>query len=236
MTVSHPTESLPAYALGCLEHEESEVVRIHLLACMSCREDLRSLEEVSALLAHAAPQVSPSPALKHKLMAPHSPVKGYAWFERLFSQFPRLVPAVSLMAVILTVVFGTSNLVIWQQAKTSTLFEEFAAYPFVLLKGTEAMPAAEGRLIADLDSNQGLLIVDSMNTLEKTSQYQLWLIRNGERSSGAVFSVNARGMACVMVSAQQPLADYDSFGVTIEPHGGRAGPTGKKVLGGKVVL
>ena len=236
MTISHPTEALPAYALGCLEHEESEEVRRHLLECMSCREDLRSLEEVSSLLAHTAPQVSPSPALKQKLMTPRSPVRGYAWFERLFIQFPRLVPAVSLMAVILTVIFGTSNLVIWQQAKTPTLFEEFAAYPFVLLKGTEAMPEAEGRLIADLNSNQGLLIVDSLNTLEKTSQYQLWLIRNGERTSGAVFSVNERGMACVLVSSQQVLADYDSFGVTIEPYGGSAGPTGKKVLGGKMLL
>jgi anti-sigma-K factor RskA len=236
MTVSHPTESLPAYALGCLEHEEAEEVRKHLLECMSCRDDLRSLEDASSLLVHAAPQVYPSPVLKQKLMAPHSSAKFYAWFERLFVQFPRLVPVASLMAVVLTVILGVSNLIIWQQVKAPTLFEEFAAYPFVLLKGTEVMPEAEGRLIADLNSNQGLLLVDSLNTLKNKSQYQLWLIRNGERTSGAVFSVNARGMACVLVSSRLPLSDYDSFGITVEPYGGSLGPTGKKVLGGKMLL
>lgn len=236
MIVSHPTEYLPAFALGCLEHEEADEVRNHLLTCMSCRADLSSLEEVSSLLAYAAPQVHPSPALKHKLLIPHDSLTGYAWFERLLNHFPRLVPAASLMAVILTVIFGASNLILWHQTKTPELFEEFAEYPFVLLKGTEVMPGAEGRLIADLNSKQGLLLVDSLSPLKNTSQYQLWLIRNGERTSGAVFSVNGHGMACVLVSSKRPLTDYDSFGITIEPYGGSSGPSGKKVLEGKMLL
>ncbi len=236
MTVLHPTESLPAYALGCLEHEEAEEVRKHLLSCVSCRADLLSLEEVSTLLAYAAPREFPSPALKHSLLTPLYSVKGYTWFVRLLSHFPRLVPATSLMAVVLVVILGYSNLVFWRQAKSPTLFEEFAGYPFVLLKGTEVMPEAEGRLIADFDSKQGLLLVDSLSLLDNALQYQLWLIHNGERTSGGAFSVNGRGMACVLVSSGQPLSDYDSFGITIEPYGGSTGPTGKKVLGGKMLL
>jgi anti-sigma-K factor RskA len=34
-----------------------------------------------------------------------------------------------------------------------------------------------------------------------------------------------------MVSADQPLGSFQSFGITIEPFGGSPQPTGEKILG-----
>jgi anti-sigma-K factor RskA len=60
------------------------------------------------------------------------------------------------------------------------------------------------------------------------------LIQDGERTSGGVFSVKQGGYAAKVIYAPLPLADYSSFGVTIEPAGGSPSPTGDKVLGGNL--
>jgi anti-sigma-K factor RskA len=49
-----------------------------------------------------------------------------------------------------------------------------------------------------------------------------------------VFSVDSKGYASIWVYSQAPLIQYQQFGITIEPTGGSLGPTGAKVLGGKL--
>jgi anti-sigma-K factor RskA len=58
-----------------------------------------------------------------------------------------------------------------------------------------------------------------------------WLIENGQRTSGGVFSVSQEGYGSLRVSSPQPLSNYSAFGITVEPVGGSPGPTGNKVLG-----
>jgi anti-sigma-K factor RskA len=59
----------------------------------------------------------------------------------------------------------------------------------------------------------------------------LWLIQDGQRTSGGVFSVSDEGYGSLWISSPEPLATYSAFGITIEPAGGSPGPTGDKVLG-----
>ena len=65
----HPTESLAALALGCLDAEEAAGVRTHVEVCATCREELRSLEETGALLLYAVPDAAPSEGLRARLLA-----------------------------------------------------------------------------------------------------------------------------------------------------------------------
>jgi anti-sigma-K factor RskA len=76
----------------------------------------------------------------------------------------------------------------------------------------------------------GTLIVHGLPWLEPERQYQLWLVNDDGRVSGAVFSVEAEGFTSVEVSAPEPLPSYYRFGITIEPAGGSPGPTGDGVL------
>jgi anti-sigma factor RsiW len=46
----HVTDLLPAYALGCLDEEELELVVQHLGQCTQCRRELASYCEVVGLL------------------------------------------------------------------------------------------------------------------------------------------------------------------------------------------
>ena len=84
-----------------------------------------------------------------------------------------------------------------------------------------------------MDGDHGTLVVDGLPVLTEAEQYQLWLIRDGERTDGGVFSVDRRGYGSMWVHADEPLDSFDSFGVTLEPAGGSPGPTGPRMLGGE---
>jgi anti-sigma-K factor RskA len=99
------------------------------------------------------------------------------------------------------------------------------------LAGTETAPQATGLIVISADGEHGTLVADGLATLGQDQQYQLWLIKDGERTSGGVFSVNQEGYGSLWVESPQPLSSYSAFGITIEPAGGSPGPTGNKVLG-----
>jgi anti-sigma-K factor RskA len=235
----HVNELLAAYALDCLDEDEKEAVTRHLAQCAQCRAELGAYQEVAALLPYGGELVDPPPDLKARLMAqvqrqsqPNpSPAASPSWIEgvvRWFHQSAPLWGTVSLALVILLVI---SNLLLWGQVRQMQ-----AARPpqmqFVRMSGTQSAPMAEGVIVISVDGDHGTLVVDRLPALQAGKQYQLWLIDNGKRTSGGVFSVDAAGYGSLWVSSPNPLASYGSFGVTVEPQGGSPGPTGQKVLGG----
>jgi anti-sigma-K factor RskA len=100
------------------------------------------------------------------------------------------------------------------------------------MQHTDAAPDATGLIALSKDGEYGTLMVDHLPPLGKDQQYQLWLIKDGKRTSGGVFSVNWDGYGSLWVNSPERLADYTAFGITVEPTGGSPGPTGAKVLGG----
>lgn len=230
----HPTELLPALALGCLDADESPQVKAHLAGCSACQAELRTLQETTARLMAAVPPVAPPDAIKSRLLERVRRPQTYPWFARLLDRWPRLVPAAAVAAMMLVVVLGAANLLLLQRDQTAG--NRLERLQLVRLQGTTTMPAASGVLLVDPDRRTGVLVVESLQVLDRSLQYQLWLIKDGRRTSGGTFSVSSRGSARHLVAASQALAGFDAFGVTIEPFGGSAGPTGAKVLGGKMVL
>lgn len=230
----HPNESLAAFALGCLDAEEGAEVGAHLGDCAVCREEVQALKETCSLLLHAVPAATPPEHLRGRLLARLPRRRSYAWFESLLVRWPRLVPAGSLAAVALTIIFGTAHLLRPQMEGTSGV--PLAAVQVVTLQPTSVIPAARGTLLVDREHGSGLLVVESLSSLDRSLQYQLWLIKDGQRTSGGTFSAAADGSARLEIHPPQPLAFYDAFGITIEPFGGSVGPTGDKVLGGRMVM
>jgi len=230
----HVIEDLPAYALGCLDDDSRVRVSQHLAACPACRAELETYQDVADQLACVAPEVQPSEGLKERLMervrpSRREPAKA-PWWQRL----PRLVrltaPVWGGVAVILVVVLSVSNLWLLGQTTRSGPMRTIA------IQGTEARPNATGTLIISQDGEHGALVVDGLDPLDAEHQYQAWLIENGQRTSGGVFSVDDDGYAVLWLSSPKSLTDYGAVGVTIEPAGGSPGPTGTKVLGGNLNL
>jgi anti-sigma-K factor RskA len=234
----HLFDLLPAYALGCLEEDERLRVDGHLRACEVCRSELLAYRNVVNELPQAARQFTPPSGLKARTLGKASKRHDLApssskttWRQQLSQWFPSLSPAWSIASLALVVLLGASNLALWQRIRAVENVNQNTLMTIVL-QNTEFSPQATGMLVLSRDGEHGTLVVDGLSPLDAAHQYQLWLIRDGKRTNGGVFSVSSEGYASIWVGSPQPLASYTSFGVTIEPEGGSPGPTGNKVLGG----
>lgn len=244
----HVYDLLPGYALGSLDEDELLRVARHLPRCRSCRVELETFESTADQLGLAAPEQIPPPELKAKLMARikareaagvREPAHARAgqkasggWWSALLGARPS-APVLGLAAaVVMVVLLAVSNLLLWSQLNQLQARLPGEHVRLVSLAGTQDAPGAQGYLMVFADEPYGTLVVEDAPQLEPGYQYQLWLIRDGKRTSGGVFSVDEHGYGTLQVDASQPLESYPAFGVTIEPAGGSPGPTGKKVLGG----
>lgn len=243
----HVIDLIPAYAINCLDEEEAVFVEQHLVECAECRTELRAYQDVAAELAYVNPQVDPPASVKKRLMMKvrddqASRTKSQSkddtsWIEglrRIFSPLRtrRFLPVWGIVSLLLIVVLAISNFFLWQQVTDLRANPQPSPLQVVALQGTEMVPQGVGVLVISRDGRHGTLVVDNLPELDPDHEYQLWLIKDGQRTSGALFTVGEDGYGSKWVSSPDPLVSYSSFGVTVEPSGGSLGPTGEKVLGG----
>lgn len=233
----HVLDLLPAYALGSLDGEEVSQVAGHLADCSMCRAELAAFEAVTAQLALSAPDTEPPLQLKSQILeripsqagepltTPQPP-----WWQRLTALFHQAAPAWGLAGLVLVILLVVSNLWWWQRMNREPLTVA-SGMQVVAMAGTDAAPDAVGTLVISEDGEYGTLVVDGLPALAEAQQYQLWLIRDGQRTSGGVFSVNSEGYGALWIESPESLSSYPAFGITIEPAGGSSGPTGDRVLG-----
>jgi len=236
----HVNDLIAAYALNCLDDTDTVQVAEHLAACALCRDELRDYQALVELLPLAAPDADPPARVKQGLMdriqaetSPTVQAKSSAW-ERLGNFFRVTSPTWGLASLSLVVVLLVSNIFLWRQFTRLEVAPQPDSLQVVNLTGTDAAPDATGMIVISLDGDHGTLVVDRLPQLDPQLQYQLWLIEEGNRTDGGVFSVGHGGYASLWVDSPIPLADYDAFGITVEPAGGSPGPTGDKVLGGNL--
>ena len=137
-------------------------------------------------------------------------------------------------SLILILALGINNFRLGQQVQQLSKPTPTLGYRIVHLEGTQAGQDASGLMVITDEGKAGTLVVDGLPALDATRQYQLWLIKDGKRTSGGVFSVDTNGYGAMVVISVLPLVEYPSFGVTVEPFGGSPAPTGQKVLGGNL--
>jgi anti-sigma factor RsiW len=235
-------ELIPAYALNSLDADEAALVSQHLAGCEICLAESAAYEAVIDVMPLAAPDARPSPALKGRLMAQikNEPVSDLAapptpsilersWGQQLSEAFQNLLtgPRWRPVGLLIIIALVIGNVFLWQQLNAP----DPNAWQRVRLTGTEIAPEARGIIYISADGRNGTFIVDQLPQLDPEQEYQLWLILDGQRTNGAVFSVDDDGYRGLQIVSPLPLQDYDSFGITIEPAGGSPQPTGERVLG-----
>jgi anti-sigma-K factor RskA len=232
---AHATEWLPAYALNILTEEETTQVAEHLAICPACQAELHLYQAAADELPLALAQAAPRPALKARLMKEiHSRqvkavgVPNLTFWQRWAGFFRRGAPA---WAMALIMVLALGNFLQWFRLNQAS-GRDATPMRVVALAGTKDATQAIGTLVINPTGEYGSLVVDHLVALDAGHQYQVWLIKDGKRASGGVFSVNPDGYASLELYAPLPINQYQSIGITIEPAGGSPGPTGAKVLGG----
>lgn len=163
-------------------------------------------------------------AARPQSIAP-SPAPLRPWFERL-------LPAWGLASLVLILALGAASLSLWQRLNEMDSFMSPGGMRALPLNPTDAAPQATGFVLISTDGQDGALVVDGLPPLDEDYEYQLWLIRNGERTSGAIFSTDENNYGGTRIRAPLSLHEYSSVGITIEPAGGSPQPTGERVLGG----
>jgi anti-sigma factor RsiW len=68
MSESHVVDQIPAYALGCLDEEESFQVEAHLTVCAACLAELETYQATTNQLGLATPLVQPPAYLKTSIL------------------------------------------------------------------------------------------------------------------------------------------------------------------------
>jgi anti-sigma-K factor RskA len=235
---AHVLDLLPALALGSLDADEAQRVDAHLSSCLICRRESTALENVAAQLAFAIPPVEPPPDLRNQLMdrvhtlrpplqQPVQRVPSRPWWERL-------LPAWGVASLLLILALAALNLLLWQRFNRMDFFTTPAGFRAVPLFPTDAAASATGFVLVSADGEDGALIVDGLPPLAENQQYQLWLLRDGEKISGAVFSTDEHSYGGTRVRAPLSLLEYSAAEITIEPEGGSPQPTGLQVLDGSL--
>jgi anti-sigma-K factor RskA len=234
---AHVLDLLPAHAIGSLDADEVRRVEEHLLGCLICRNESDSFRAAAEQVSLATPVAVPSPALKERLMqrvqaahpaaSPSQPVPSRSFWERL-------LPAWGLASLFLIVALAGFNFILWQRMDQLE-FSSPGGMRAVPLSPPDAASPATGFVLVSADGDDGALVVDGLPPLGDEQQYQVWLIRNGQRTSGAVFSTDENHYGGTRIRAPRSLLEYSAVGITIEPTGGSPQPTGTQVLAGPLV-
>ena len=234
----HVLDLLPAHAIGSLDADEVRRVEEHLQSCLICRNEADAFQAVAEQLGVTAPMAVPSPALKERLM---QRVQATRPAESISQQAPsrtfweRLLPAWGLASLFLIVALAGFNFILWQRMNQLEFSTSPGGMLAVPLSPPDAVSPATGFVVISADGDEGALVVDGLPPLGDDQQYQLWLIRDGQRTSGAVFSTDEESYGGTRIRAPLSLLEYSAVGITIEPAGGSPQPTGPRVLGGLLV-
>jgi anti-sigma-K factor RskA len=145
-----------------------------------------------------------------------------------------LVPAWGLASLLLILALAAFNLLLWQKFNKMDFFTTPAGFRAVPLLPSDPATPATGYVLISADGEDGALVVDELPPLADNQQYQLWLLRDGEKISGAVFSTDEHSYGGTRIRAPRSLLEYSDVEITIEPEGGSPQPTGIQVLEGSL--
>lgn len=235
---------LAGFALEALNEEERLVVAAHLDTCESCQTILEDYLAVSDGLMGAVPPIQPPKRIRIRLMAAIAPGKTSSGrFSQWLRLSPRLTAAMGSLVVLISLglnfyMFTNTNHLL---ADYQALSQQQQAYQTGLVLLTDpnsqvlTLGAQDlvGTLVYDPDGLLAVLNVQGLAELPEDQVYQIWLIESDETriSGGLMNPSDEAGYASYVISSPSTFNSFIGIGVTIEPEGGSASPTGPRVLG-----
>lgn len=241
-------------ALGLATDEETRRAEAHVAVCPTCAERLDGLRATLAALALTAPRVEPPLRLKARVLAEATRLRAPAPLKTSgrpgwLGWLPTRAWA-ALAAGLATIALAAG---VWGYSLQAELNRQQVAYERLSgayrqvvavlaadrleerdLNGGPGAPTAWGRLYVNPATGQGMLMARDLPPPPEGTTYQIWLIRQGERTSGGFIRMGDDGVGYALLNAPEGRWTYDAVGVTREPTGGSPGPTGPQMLFGRI--
>lgn len=224
-------DRLEDYAFDEMSTEQRQSFERHLDSCESCRVELKELRGTWDELGYLADEVEPPVELKGQVMSAifgePAVVRHSRWLYW------------SSAAVIVAIIAGTIlNFRIWDGRQSADdgilpLLPETA--------NIEKLVSLES-LVVELDQAYGVACILNKGVQselvvylfgakrnEGTDAYQVWLLKDDERTNAGTFKVGDQGIG-VLTFAVEDSGSFESIGITLEPDGKGDQPRGPKVF------
>ncbi len=101
------------------------------------------------------------------------------------------------------------------------------------LEGPPSASQAGGLFMVDRQQGLALITAFGLEPLPDNQDYQVWFVRNGERTPGSTFTVDEANWGLVRIGPPLPISDFQNVTITVEPAGGSTRPTGRSILWGR---
>lgn len=89
---------------------------------------------------------------------------------------------------------------------------------------------AYAMLMAQPSGQLGVLVAGGMEALKGGQAYQLWIVAEGKRMDGGMFTVDERGWGQVEFRPPERITHIHQVSITIESASGSSAPTGSLLL------
>jgi len=240
--MDHKFEDLiPAYALGALEPEERRQLEIHLETCEKCQAIQASYRLVTEGMLHASDPKPPPRAVRNRLLKRIDQKSDLPAWMRAIQRAPAARLGLAIGVILLLVAnigfllqaqqaLDQGQVALAQQQAGQTAIA-LASYPDSQVVVLEE-EGVRGTFVYDPSFPIGVMYVWGLPPPSEDQAYQAWLVdAQGQRLSGGLLTFSADpGFGWLRIEAPNPIAEFSSLGVTLEPAGGSAAPTGPRVL------
>lgn len=221
-----PHGDLAAYALGLLEPDEQRALEAHLATCPACRAELLRYEDVVGDLGAVTKPAAPLPGLRDRLVtemrasdpAPASP-------RLLRRQVPLAWLAIAASIAVLSIVALGFLLAVTIEERDDARYAEQEIAEYLKDGGTlsalvpapgapDDVAAGHGALAVAPDQSQAMVVVYDLPSSGGDYRYVVWAEQDGERDELGELTVNDQGVGWLLLSGPQPMATYETVGIT----------------------
>jgi anti-sigma-K factor RskA len=227
----HPTDDLPAYALGALDEAERVAVAAHVETCDQCARDLAQFEEaLYEAAAVGAVRAEPPGDLRTRIVLRHRSAgtrRDPDWGARVRAWLGRPVRlalplALAVLLVVSFVVVGTAR----READSYARALAGVADGRVVTLAPQKNAPADARGAVVIPRSGDPYVVLELASPPTGKAWEAWVIK-GQRPVAAGLS-GSGGLITIVLSA--PVGTGDVIAVTLEPAVGSSAPTSEPIL------
>ena len=235
---------LAAYALGALEADERSRIDLHLATCANCRAEAASYAHVVDSLGAAAPQATPPPELRARVLAAatgqtvpggvmpstetaktSAAAAGSTWRSNrlvilLSAASILLLAGVVVLSILLARTTDERDDAVAAQEQLSSYFG--AGGNVVAMTSLDAANwgswQGQGKLLS-APGKPPMVVVGGCPPTSNERVYRVWVALNGDRTGVGEIKVDDSGTGWLVVDAPNELSNYDQLGVTVITNG-----------------